>query len=129
MDVLEPSEVGPAHHLHVFPQETRQARVVGHQVDIVAVANVLTDLLLALAVEPVFLEVLVNVLVARRRAAFPIGDGGDILLAAAVGTALLLVRIAHRGIAFPIRDGGSRARRRCARCRPGARPPWRTPPW
>ena len=51
MDVLQPVEVVPAHDLHVLLQEGRDPGVIRHQVHIVAIADVLTDLLLAGAVE------------------------------------------------------------------------------
>src|SRR3546814_13885921 len=39
VDVLEPVEVVPAHRLHVLLEEGGEAAVVGHQVDVVAIAD------------------------------------------------------------------------------------------
>ena len=47
MHILEPIEVVPTHRLQIFLQERRQALVIRHQVHIVAIADVLPDLLLA----------------------------------------------------------------------------------
>ena len=51
VDVLQPVEVVPAHELHVVLQIGRELRVVRHEVHVVAVADVLADLLLARRVE------------------------------------------------------------------------------
>ena len=44
MDIFQPVQVVPAHEFHVARQERRDAPVIGHQIDIVAVADVLADL-------------------------------------------------------------------------------------
>ena len=47
VDVLEPVEVVPPHVFDVTFQKRREPPVVGNQVDIVAIADVLADFLLA----------------------------------------------------------------------------------
>src|SRR5688572_1060573 len=51
VDILQPVEVVPAHHLDIFLEERRDARIVRHQVHVVAIADVLADFLLALGIE------------------------------------------------------------------------------
>jgi hypothetical protein len=47
MHILEPVEVVPAHELHIALEEGGQPFVVGDQVHIIAIADMLADLLLA----------------------------------------------------------------------------------
>ena len=52
MHVLEPVEVVPAHELDVVLEEGGQPAVIGQQIDVVAIADVLADLLLPRGIEP-----------------------------------------------------------------------------
>ena len=62
MHVLEPVQVLPAHGLDVLLQKRRQPAVVRDEIDIVAIADVLADLLLAARVEARGLDEVIDVL-------------------------------------------------------------------
>jgi hypothetical protein len=63
MHVLEPVEVVPAHEFEILLEERGEAGIVGQQVHIIAIADVLADLLLALRLETLLVaDELVDVL-------------------------------------------------------------------
>src|SRR4029078_5438140 len=51
MHVLEPVQIVPTHEFHIGAKIRRQPLVIGHKIDIVAITDVLADLLLAGGVE------------------------------------------------------------------------------
>ena len=62
MDVFQPVQVVPAHHLDVFLQERRETLIVRQQIHVIAIADMLADRLLTLTIQPIPLKKVIDVL-------------------------------------------------------------------
>jgi hypothetical protein len=61
VNILQPIEVWPSHQLDILLQERTQSRVVRQQIDIIAITNVLADLLFPLSIQAVGGQEVINV--------------------------------------------------------------------